>query len=87
MADVFRVSLNQRFVVFVGAFILLYPIGLGIYHLFFHPLAKFPGPRLAAVTRWYEAYYDVIKGGVFVFKIGELHRKYGRNNFPSPCYT
>jgi hypothetical protein len=55
----------------------LYYTGLAIYRLFFHPLAKFPGPRLAAMSRWYEAYYDVIKDGQYTFKIADLHKKYG----------
>ncbi|KAK5988013.1 Cytochrome P450 monooxygenase hepH [Cladobotryum mycophilum] len=50
-----------------------------VYRLFFHPLAKFPGPRLAAATRWYEAYYELFhKGGSqFAPKIRELHSQYG----------
>ena len=50
---------------------------LAFYRLFLHPLAKFPGPRLAALTRYYEAYYDVVWNGQYTFKIAELHRKYG----------
>ncbi|KAI0476375.1 trichodiene oxygenase [Xylariaceae sp. FL0804] len=47
------------------------------YRLFLHPLSRFPGPRLAAVSRWYEGYYDVILGGQYTRKISHLHRVYG----------
>ncbi|KAK2747755.1 hypothetical protein FQN57_001785 [Myotisia sp. PD_48] len=57
--------------------IFFYLGGLCVYRLFFHPLAKFPGPKLAAVTRYYEAYYDIIQNGQYTFKIKELHEKYG----------
>lgn len=58
--------------------LVLYIVGGAIYRLFFHPLAKFPGPKLAAVTVWYEAYYDVVGKGQYIFKLKELHDKYGR---------
>ncbi|KAJ9602459.1 hypothetical protein H2200_013002 [Cladophialophora chaetospira] len=48
-----------------------------IYRLSFHPLAKFPGPKLAAATYWYEYYYDVSKKGRFIWQIMDLHRQYG----------
>lgn len=48
-----------------------------VYRLFFHPLAHIPGPWLAAVTTLYEDYYDVVKPGRFVFKIKQLHARYG----------
>ena len=48
-----------------------------IYRLYFHPLAKFPGPRLAAATLWYEFFYDCILYGQYTFKIGRMHEKYG----------
>lgn len=47
------------------------------YRLFFHPLSKVPGPRLAAISRFYDFYYDCIQRGKFVFKIDELHKRYG----------
>jgi hypothetical protein len=56
---------------------ILYQSSLAIYRLFLHPLSKFPGPRLAAATYWYEFYYDVSKQGVYLWKIKELHKKYG----------
>lgn len=49
-----------------------------IYRLFFHPLSKVPGPKLAAISRLYDFYYDCILGGKFVFKIEELHTQYGK---------
>lgn len=48
-----------------------------VYRLYWSPLAKFPGPRLAALSNWYEFYYDVILQGKFTFHIQELHNKYG----------
>lgn len=57
--------------------LLLYIPLLAYYRLYLHPIAKFPGPKLAAFTRYYEAYYDVFRGGQYTFKIAEMHRKYG----------
>lgn len=48
-----------------------------IYSVYFGPLAKFPGPKLAAASLWYEFYYDVYLAGQYTFKIKELHEKYG----------
>ncbi|KAL6808077.1 cytochrome P450 [Trichoderma camerunense] len=55
----------------------LYLAGLGIWRLFLHPLAKFPGPRIAALTRWYECYFDVYLGGQYFKEIERLHSIYG----------
>ncbi|KAL2286227.1 hypothetical protein FJTKL_07032 [Diaporthe vaccinii] len=53
-------------------------LGSVVFHrLFLHPLARYPGLKLAAVKRWYEGYYDVIQNGQYTFKIKELHQIYG----------
>ncbi|KAJ9635667.1 hypothetical protein H2204_005627 [Knufia peltigerae] len=52
-------------------------LSVAIYRLFFHPLATVPGPKLAALSRLYDFYYDCILGGKFSFKIEELHDIYG----------
>lgn len=61
-------------------FFALYVVVVIVYRLHFHPLAGVPGPKLAAVTGWYEAYYELFHrglGGQYTFHIGELHVKYG----------
>jgi len=60
---------------------LLLTIVGAIRRLYLHPLAHIPGPKLAALTWWYEFYYDVIQQGRYVFKIQELHKKYGKSFF------
>jgi hypothetical protein len=54
-----------------------YCVVLSIYRLYFHPIARFPGPKLAALTRWYEFYYEIVKQGQMTFHIQDLHKKYG----------
>jgi len=57
----------------------VYLVFLTIYRLFLSPLAKFPGPRLAALSNWYEFYYDVILQGKFTGHIQQLHKQYGES--------
>lgn len=85
MASITNVALDH-WLLYLVASSLLYLITLAFYRLYLHPLAKFPGPKLAAVTRYYEFYYDVVKSGAYMFKIGELHEKYGTTRclYPFP---
>lgn len=48
-----------------------------IYRIYFHPLSKIPGPKLAAATHLHEFYHDVIRGGKFIWEIEKMHRAYG----------
>lgn len=47
------------------------------YRLFFHPLARVPGPKLAALTFLYQTYFSFKDGSRFYKQVGLLHQKYG----------
>lgn len=55
----------------------LYRFSKVIYNLYFHPLAKFPGPKLAAASHLYEFYWSVVRDGEFIWVLERLHKKYG----------
>jgi hypothetical protein len=61
---------------------LAYNLVMVIYRLHFHPLNRFPGPRLAAATSLYEIYFSAWGPGVFEHEINEMHRQYGKQAFP-----
>lgn len=52
-------------------------VALAVRQVFFHPLSKFPGPRLAALTPLYKTYYEVFRGGELLKRIQELHNIHG----------
>lgn len=59
-----------------ASWIVWYAIAV-IHRLFFHPLAKVPGPRLAAATLFYQTWYCFVGGSRFYIKIEKLHEQYG----------
>lgn len=62
----------------VATSVLLAALGYGIYQrLFSSPIAHIPGPKLAALTFWFEFYYDVVQKGRYEWKIKQLHEQYG----------
>ncbi|KAF5026931.1 hypothetical protein F66182_961 [Fusarium sp. NRRL 66182] len=56
---------------------LAWGISLGLYRVTLHPLANIPGPRLAALTYWYEIYYEVFLGGQYFKEMNRMHNEYG----------
>jgi hypothetical protein len=59
------------------ALFVFYGLRIVIYRLSAHPLAGFPGPKLAAATFLYEFYYDVVKRGMYIWEIERMHQEYG----------
>lgn len=53
-------------------------LAYGAFHrLYLTSLAQFPGPTIAALTGWYEVWYDLVGSGQFPIKVAELHQRYG----------
>ncbi|KAK0712587.1 cytochrome P450-like protein [Lasiosphaeria miniovina] len=59
-----------------AAGVLIYIICVAVYRLYFHPLAKYPGPVLARVTNLYMLYH-AWKGDRHL-EFWRMHEKYGR---------
>ncbi|KAK7701576.1 hypothetical protein SLS57_011695 [Botryosphaeria dothidea] len=56
--DLPGISAHPSLVV-AGVLLIVYCVYGAVHRLFLSPIAHFPGPRLAALTFWYEFYYDV----------------------------
>ena len=65
MADV--VDLNM-WTTLIGLCFLYTVYGI-IHRLYLSAIAKFPGPKWAALTLWYEFYFDIIKVGCPLFSL------------------
>jgi len=70
----------------LGALLFIGLVVQSVYRLFFSPLAKFPGPKLAALTSLYEGYYDCLKdgGGRYWAEITRMHEEYGSSPSHQP---
>jgi cytochrome P450 len=73
---IFSTSAGSPLLSAFAAFV-LYRFLLIVYRLFFHPLSKVPGPKLAAATSLFETYYNLFLPGVYFRVIREMHDQYG----------
>lgn len=48
-----------------------------VYNLYFHPLAKYPGPSFAAASDWWQAYIEVFMAKSLSKELWNLHQQYG----------
>ena len=70
-------------VLIAGLLLLIVSLGVAIRQVFYHPLSKFPGPWLAALTPLYKTYYEVFRGGELLRRIQELHSIHGECCLPN----
>ncbi|KAI0048042.1 putative P450 monooxygenase [Auriscalpium vulgare] len=69
-------SPTQAATLALSAFV-VYKIWLVIYNLYFHPLAHFPGPRVAAATELWLPYRELYKGESLSDLRVRVHQQYG----------
>ncbi|KJZ74709.1 hypothetical protein HIM_05826 [Hirsutella minnesotensis 3608] len=55
----------------------IYIVLLFLYRITLHPLAGFPGPKIAGASYCYEFWFDVIRQGRYTREIVKLHARYG----------
>ncbi|KAK4061966.1 uncharacterized protein Triagg1_10129 [Trichoderma aggressivum f. europaeum] len=60
----------------ISALFSVYAFVLVVYRLWFHPLARFPGPKLLAATTWYETIIDLFHHD-FPERLAKIHKEYG----------
>ncbi|KAK8133243.1 hypothetical protein PG999_001416 [Apiospora kogelbergensis] len=77
MQEIAYPGLYQASLLVMIALLWLHCIITVIYRLYFHPLAKFPGPKIAAATHLYEVAWDYFGKGAYLYEIERMHLKYG----------
>jgi len=78
ITDILRDALSLRGLTTLVLLWIAYRVAVALYNISpFHPLSRFPGPKIAAATYLYEAYYDWILVGRYGKVIKRMHDKYG----------
>ena len=71
----------QSNLVYLATALVVWFASVIVYRRFFHPLAKIPGPFLAAVTHFYIVKFNLFSGrSQFYLQVEKLHQKYGNFN-------
>ena len=76
LCDVANLGSTRSFTHFIATVAnALQAVGIIVYRVFFHPLAKYPGPFLAKITDAYQLYH-AYKGDRHL-EFWRMHEKYG----------
>ncbi|OBR13082.1 Benzoate 4-monooxygenase cytochrome p450 [Colletotrichum higginsianum IMI 349063] len=78
VGDGLKAALSPSAIIYLAGLWIAYYVALALYNISpFHPLARFPGPKIAAATYLYEAYYDWWLLGRYGKVIARMHERYG----------
>nr|UWK21988.1 cytochrome P450 [Trichoderma margaretense] len=67
----------KLFVVLIAVLTIITTLTKWLYNLHLHPQRKIPGPRLAAMTGFYEFWFNVVMDGQYTAEIKRMHEVYG----------
>ncbi|KAI1375408.1 cytochrome P450 [Hypoxylon crocopeplum] len=78
MKESLRVALSPTNIIFLVGCWVGYYVVVALYNISpFHPLYRFPGPKVAAISYLYEAYFDWWLMGRYGREIRRMHETYG----------
>lgn len=81
-------ALSASALSYVAAAFAVFLLAKIVYRLTLHPLASFPGPKLAAVTNMYGGYFDLSSSShSYIHVLPALHAKYGQSILALPLIT
>lgn len=73
-----KAAFSLASIIYVFAIWVTYRVLITLYNISpFHPLSRFPGPKIAAASYLYEAYYDWWLLGRYGKVIARMHEQYG----------
>ena len=75
--EYFGLSASVALPAIIACIVVSWFVALAVDRLWLNPLARIPGPRLAALTGLYEFYYECILGGKYIFEIERMHQRHG----------
>lgn len=70
-------SILRTYIAWAAALLCLWSLSKAVYNVYFHPLSRFPGPKLAVASLWWQTYLDLWKKDSLSLKLVELHATYG----------
>ena len=80
--------LIQHVFLTVIAATLIWSLYSALYNVYFHPLTRFPGPKLAAASKYWLFYQEFVRGISLSDIRDDLHAQYGApSSFPRPLTT